>query len=152
MSRCNAQSFCGFRVIFEIIVQYLKFDFHKMDNIGEIILCQVGFLILSKKWGGAERRKIILAINGKKFERQFSFWIESELDRMKIGYSTFAKEIDFSGGARSFRDIRSKEKDAHRKWTLDDIIKIANYFNESPSIILAKVELFSKIYDNSHLK
>jgi len=79
------------------------------------------------------------------FPKYFTKWLINELDLRKIKYQTFAIDAKITGGGRSFRALR----EGKRKISFDDLLKIAIYFNEYPSIILAKAELFYKIHKNS---
>ncbi len=86
-------------------------------------------------------KRAIMKWNGPDYERGMTGWLVRYLRKLDVRETHFSREAGLGkggSGARTFRKIKAGE----RHWSLIDLCKVANYFDETPSAIMDKVERF----------
>jgi len=75
------------------------------------------------------------------YETAITQWIIRHLKERGVRETHFSRE---AGLGRSEKDARTfrKLKEGNRHWTVVDLCKVATYFGDTPSAVLAKVERF----------
>ena len=74
------------------------------------------------------------------FHKAVTDWLIETLDEADIKHARFAYDVGLT--TQTDGKLLRNAKTGSRKWTMIDICKIANYFNEHPSYIIAKIEVY----------
>jgi hypothetical protein len=76
--------------------------------------------------------------NCDQLQKAFTEWTIAELEKRRIPHAVFSRDsgLQTTLDGSTFRKLKS----GTRKWNFSDLCKLADYFNESPSAILRKVE------------
>ncbi|MBU2513594.1 hypothetical protein KJ966_19810 [bacterium] len=78
------------------------------------------------------------------YELAITQWLIKYLKEKDIKETHFSRDAGLGKSDTDARTFR-KLKEGNRHWSIIDICKLANYFDESPSVILSRVEEF---YEN----
>ena len=84
--------------------------------------------------------------NSLTYEAAITQWLIDELKKRAILETRFSRDAGLGKSetdARTFRKI----KEGKRHWSVVDLIKIANYFNEDPSKLMEQVEAYYQAND-----
>lgn len=79
--------------------------------------------------------------NSEEYEIAITQWLIRYLRENEIRETHFSRDVGLGKGDKDARTFR-KIKEGNRHWSIIDICKLAGYFKEKPSSVLAKVEEF----------